>query len=80
MQGFIDTVSWLAIAATVIYYMKHKKLLKQTPYVRPAPNYDEPDVTRWKHDGTQDFDWKSGNRAPIRDDVVADLVSAGIGS
>lgn len=68
-----DGVSWLMIGAVLLVYLRQRKILSPTPYVVPKVNVDEPDVSRWRHDGTQTFDWQTGNQAPVRDEIAYDL-------
>lgn len=80
MSGLIESVApvqdgfaWLVIGAVMLVYLKQRGLMAPEPYVPPKVNIDEPDVSRWRHDGHQSYDWTTGNRAPVRDEVAYEL-------
>lgn len=75
LQPIVDGVAWVAIAAVLLVYLRQRKLIVPTPYVKPKENIDDPDVTRWRHDGSQTYDWKTGNRAPEKDETAYELSS-----
>ena len=68
-----DGIAWVVIAATLLAYLRQRGLISERGYVVPAVNVDEPDVTRWRHDGSQSYDWRTGNRAPVLDEAAAEL-------
>ena len=68
-----DGLAWLMIGAVMLIYLKQRGLVAQNPYVKPMTNVDEPDVSRWRHDGEQTYDWTTGNRAPVRDEMAYEL-------
>lgn len=72
MQIF-DSISWVMIGAVMLIYLKQRGLISSSAYVVPRQNVDEPDVSRWRHDGTQTYNWDAGNRAPVRDETAYEL-------
>ena len=52
-----DGIAWIVIAATLLAYLRQRGLIANKPYVVPTVNVDEPDVSRWRHDGSQSYDW-----------------------
>ena len=67
----VDSLTWMLIGAAVLKYAKERDLAKPV-HVPPRQNLDEPDVTRWRHNGTQPFEFADGNRARYRDETVYD--------
>ena len=70
-----DGLAWVAIGAVLLVYLRQRGLITKTPYIPPKVNIDEPDVSRWRHDGSQTYNWKTGNRAPERDETAYELSS-----
>lgn len=68
-----DGLAWLMIGAVMLIYLKQRGLVAQNFFVKPMANVDEPDVSRWRHDGQQTYDWTTGNRAPVRDETAYEL-------
>lgn len=68
-----DGLGWLMIGAVMLVYLRQRGLITETGYVPAKQNVDEPDVSRWRHDGTQNYDWTTGNRAPVRDETAYEL-------
>jgi hypothetical protein len=68
-----DGLAWLVIGAVMLIYLKQHGLISQNSHVAPMVNVDEPDVSRWRHNGQQPYDWNTGNRASIRDETAYEL-------
>lgn len=73
LEAVQDGVAWVMIAGVVLVYLKQRGFVRTEPYVPPKQNYDEPDVTRWRHDGEQTYNWRTGNREAVRDEVAYEL-------
>ena len=73
MRDVQESVAMLLIGAVLFVYLKQRGLVQTLPHVEPAKNVDEPDTSRWRHDGSQTFTYQNGNRPAVFDDVAYDL-------
>ena len=64
MNNWVQHITWIGIAATVLVYAAHKGSKAEPAPLPPAINVDEVQAERWSHDGTQPFTVRDGNRAP----------------
>ena len=60
-----DTIVWAAIGSVALAYIaqRHIVVAKKT-LEKPPSAQTEVDPTRWRHDGTQSFVNRDGNKAP----------------
>ena len=72
-MDFYDSIGYLIIFGVMLVQIRHRSLKTRGAYHPPKVNIDEPDVSRWRHDGTQNFKWRTGNRAPENDEVAQAL-------
>ena len=70
-SGALEMLTWGAVALALVVYMRQSY---GPPAMPPsAVNTDEPDATRWKHNGEQTLKWTRGNGLQHKDQVAYEM-------
>ena len=63
-----DAIGWVMIAGAMLAYARSTHAAPTSDAPARVPNAEvEVDPTRWRHDGTQEFVHRDGNRQPFDD-------------
>lgn len=62
----METATWVVIGVVTAAYMAQRREFAAKEKLREKPvvlnSTHEVDITRWRHDGTQPFTYRDGNR------------------
>ena len=65
-----DVFGWMIITGVFLAYARMRAVPKPVTLSKRPNEEDQPDVTRWRHDGQQDFVYRDGNRQPVEDEFM----------
>ena len=65
-----DSIGLLILGVVMLAYVNSPSVPSKKAVPRQPNVQTEPDLTRWKHDGTQTLDWTKGNGASFRDETA----------
>jgi len=70
----MENLTWLGIGLVTAAYLAQRHAEQAATAMPPLPRPHSNDVKRWLHDGTQPLFTRSGNRVPVHDHTVQQLM------